>query len=257
MTRAPALFLGHGSPREALREGDAARGWIDAARRSPRPRAILCISAHWECKGVLVTRNPVQRTIHDFYRMPDELYAIEYAPPGDPALAYRIEAMLEPFRARADLDSWGLDHGAWSVLRFMYPQADVPTLQLSLDVRRTPADHFAIARSLRPLRDEGVMIVGSGNIVHNLRVERPRGDAIYPWAQAFDDAVVDRLAAGDHAALLDWRRLPGADEAVPESEHYLPLLYTLGAAHEDERPRVFNRSIEGAVSMTCAAFGES
>jgi 4,5-DOPA dioxygenase extradiol len=256
MTRAPALFLGHGSPRDAHHETEATLGWIDAARRSPRPRAILCISAHWECKGVLVTRNPVQRTIHDFYRMPQELYDIEYAPPGDPELAYEIEAMLDAYRARADLDSWGLDHGAWAVLRFMYPQADVPTLQLSLDVRRSPAEHFAIARALRPLRDKGVMIVGSGNIVHNLRVERPRGAFVYPWAQTFDDAVVERLEAGDHAALVDWHQLPGAADAVPEDEHYLPLLYVLGAAHEDETPRIFNRAIQGSVSMTCAAFGQ-
>ncbi len=256
MTRTPALFLGHGSPRQALTRTPAAEGWADAARRIARPMAILCISAHWETKGVLVTRAPRQRTIHDFYRMAPELYEIAYDAPGNPELAFEIEAMLEPFRARADLDSWGLDHGAWTVLRFMYPQADIPVLQLSMDIRRTPAEHFAIGRALRPLRERGVLILGSGNIVHNLRVENPRDGAPHPWALSFDAAVVERLENGDHDALLDWRSLPGGAESVPESEHYLPLLYILGATHDGERPRLFNREIQGAVSMTCAAFGE-
>lgn len=239
MTRAPALFLGHGSPRDALHETAATRGWIDAAARSPCPRAILCISAHWECKGVLVTRNPVQRTIHDFYRMPDELYAIEYTPPGDPALAYRIEALLEPFRARADLDSWGLDHGAWSVLRFLYPEADVPTLQLSLDVRRTPAEHHAIARHLRTLRDEGVMIVGSGNIVHNLRdVIRTDDAPVRDYAQRFGDAIRGAIAQDRPADVLDWRALgPDGARAQPSDEHLQPLFYTLGARLPGDRAR--------------------
>lgn len=253
MTRAPALFLGHGSPRLALTDTAASAGWAEAAARYPVPSAIVCISAHWECKGVLVTRNPVQRAIHDFYRMPPELYEIEYAPLGDPDLALEIEAMLARYKARADLDSWGLDHGAWMVLRFMYPGADVPTLQLSMDVRRTPEEHFAIGRALRTLRDRGVMILGSGNIVHNLRVDDPR-NGNYPWARQFDDAVVAALAQGSRAGLANWAALPGAAEAVPESEHFLPLLYVLGASHDGEIPRIFNRAIEGAVSMTCVAF---
>lgn len=252
---APALFLGHGSPRDALTETPHAMAWRALAGCFDRPRAILCISAHWECKGVLVTRAERQRTIHDFYRAPEALYDIRYDAPGDPALAYEIEALLEPYRARADLDSWGLDHGAWAVLRFMYPDADIPVLQLSMDVRRSPAEHYAIGRMLRVLRSKGVLILGSGNIVHNLRVERPRGDATFPWAQAFDDAVVDRLEAGDHEHLINYQRLPGAADAVPENEHYLPLLYVLGASHSGEAPLIFNRSIFAAVSMTCAAFG--
>lgn len=255
MTPAPALFLGHGSPRDALKDTASARAWAELAGRFPRPRAILCISAHWECKGVLVTRAESQRTIHDFYRMPEELYAIRYDAPGDPDLAFAIEARLEAFRARADLDSWGLDHGAWTLLRVMYPEMDIPVLQLSMDVRRDPAGHHAIGQALAGLRDEGVMILGSGNIVHNLRVERPRGDHVYPWARAFDDAVVARLKAGDHAALIGYGGLPGAADAVPENEHYLPLLYVLGASRDGERPHIFNREILSAVSMTCVAYG--
>jgi 4,5-DOPA dioxygenase extradiol len=255
MTPAPALFVGHGSPRDALTETAYARAWRAIADRIDRPRAILCVSAHWETKGVLITRAERQRTIHDFYRFPPEYYAIDYAPPGDPELAYAIEARLEAWRARADLDSWGLDHGAWTVLRWMYPDADVPVLEISMDVRRTPAEHYAIGAVLAGLRDEGVMLLGSGNIVHNLRVERPRDGEAYPWAMRFDDHVVDAVRAGDDAALIDYRTLPDAADAVPESEHYLPLLYVLGARRAGETPHIFNRGIAGAVSMTCIGYG--
>lgn len=257
MTRAPALFLGHGSPRDALKESEITRAWTDLAAAIPRPRAILCISAHWECKGVLVTRAERPRTIHDFYRLPPEFYEIDYPAPGDPALAYAIEDRLEAFRARADLDSWGLDHGSWTILRWMYPQADVPVLQLSLDVRRSLAEHYAIGQALAGLRDEGVMILGSGNLVHNLRVDRPRDGAPFPWAQRFDDLVADRMAHADDAALIALDTLPDADMAVPETEHYLPLLYVLGARDPSERPMVLNRQVLGSISMTSYIFGAS
>lgn len=255
MTRAPALFIGHGSPRDALVDSETTRTWARIAAGMARPRAILCISAHWECKGVLITRAERPRTIHDFYRFPQEMYEIEYPAPGDPALAYAIEARLEAFRARADLDSWGLDHGSWTILRWMYPEAEVPVLQLSLDVRRTPAEHYAIGQALAGLRDEGVMILGSGNVVHNLRVDRPRGNEPFPWAQRFDDLVVDRIGQADDAALIAFDRLPNADMAVPETEHYLPLLYVLGARDKGEPATVFNRQVLASVSMTGYAFG--
>lgn len=254
--RAIALFAGHGSPRDSLTETDYSRAWRAIADVTPRPRAILAISAHWECKGVLVTRAEKPRTIHDFYRFPQEFYDIDYPAPGDPKLAFEIESRLEAFRARADLDSWGLDHGSWTVLRWMYPDADIPVLQLSLDVRRTPAEHHAIGRALAGLRDEGVMILGSGNVVHNLKVDRPRGDEIFPWARRFDDLVADRVDAADDAALIAFDALPDAAMAVPENEHYLPLLYVLGARDAaTERPTVFNRQVLASVSMTCYAFG--
>ncbi|OCC24441.1 hypothetical protein MB02_07645 [Croceicoccus estronivorus] len=253
--RAIALFAGHGSPRDSLTETDYSRTWRAIADATPRPKAILAISAHWECKGVLVTRSERPRTIHDFYRFPQEFYDIEYPAPGDPELAYAIEARLEAFRARADLDSWGLDHGSWTVLRWMYPEADIPVLQLSMDVRRSPAEHYAIGRALASLRDEGVMILGSGNVVHNLRVERPRGNEAFPWAQRFDDLVAELVQKGNDEALVACDDLPEADIAMPEKEHYLPLLYVLGARDATERPAIFNRQVLASVSMTCYGFG--
>lgn len=255
MPPAPALFIGHGSPRDALRDTPESRAWTAIARRFPSPRAILCVSAHWESKGVLITRAERPRTIHDFYRFPDAFYEIDYPAPGDPALAFAIEGRLEAFRARADLDSWGLDHGAWTVLRRMYPAADVPVLQISLDVRRTTAEHYAIGQALAGLRDEGVMILGSGNIVHNLRVPRPRGDEVIPWARRFDDRIAALVEARDDQALIDYADLPDAADAVPESEHFLPLLYVLGTARSDETPMLFNREVLASISMTCVGFG--
>lgn len=257
MTRpAIALFAGHGSPRDSLTETHYSKAWHKIAKATPRPRAILAISAHWESKGVLVTRAERPRTIHDFYRFPAEFYEIDYPAPGDPDLAFAIEARLEAYRARADLDSWGLDHGSWTVLRWMYPEAHIPVLQLSLDTRRSLREHHAIGRALAGLRDEGVMILGSGNVVHNLRVDRPRGDEIFPWARQFDDAVADRIEQGDDESLIAYRALPGADMAVPETDHFLPLLYVLGARDPvKERPTIFNRTVQSSVSMTCYAFG--
>jgi len=253
--RAIAMFVGHGSPRDSLTETNYSRAWRAIADRMPRPRAILVISAHWECKGVLITRADRPRTIHDFYRFPQAFYDIQYPAPGDPDLAFAIERRLAAFRARADLDSWGLDHGSWTVLRWMYPDADIPVLQLSLDVRRTTEEHHAIGKALAGLRDEGVMVLGSGNIVHNLRIDRPRGDEIFPWAQRFDDLVVDRVLSADDHGLIRYKALPDAAMAVPESEHYLPLLDVLGARDPAERALVFNRRVQSSVSMTCYAFG--
>jgi 4,5-DOPA dioxygenase extradiol len=255
MTRAAALFIGHGSPRDAMKRTVWSESWEALGEAMPRPRAILCVSAHWESKGVLITRAERPRIIHDFYRFPQEFYELDYPARGDPALAYRIEALLENYRARADLDSWGLDHGAWTVLRWMYPDADIPVVQISLDVRRTPTEHCAIGRCLASLREEGVMLLGTGNIVHNLRVPRPRGDEVFPWAKQFDDAVAERIEAGDHHALIDYAALPGAADAVPEPEHYLPLLYVIGAADPLETPRIFNRDVASSVSMTSVGFG--
>ena len=255
MKTAPSLFVGHGSPRDTLIETEAARGWRAVAKRIGRPSAILCISAHWETKGILITRAERPRIIHDFYGFPDHFYAIDYPVLGDPALADRIENRLDTFRARADRDSWGLDHGSWTVLRWMYPKADVPVLQLSLDLRRSAKEHFALGQAIAGLRDEGVMILGSGNIVHNLQVSRPRGDETFSWAGSFDDIVIDRIIAGDLASLVDYRTLPDAASAVPESEHFLPLLYVLGAARPGEPPQVFNRQVLASVSMTCVGYG--
>jgi 4,5-DOPA dioxygenase extradiol len=248
----PVLFVGHGSPMAAVEDTPITRAWRDLGRRLPRPRAILAISAHWETKGTLVTAAQAPRTIHDFYNFPPELYAIEYPAPGDPALAKRIEAMLP--RARADLDGWGLDHGVWSVLRHAYPKADIPVLQLSMDVRLTPQGHYDLGRALRPLREQGVLILGAGNVVHNLRAYRP--GATYPWAQRFSDAVKAKIAAGDAAALIDYPALdPDALLAAPEPDHYLPLLYVLGAAEAGERIEFLTDEVNSSLSMLSVLIG--
>ncbi len=254
--RMPALFIGHGSPMNALQDNDLTRSWTALGEKLPRPRAILCISAHWETKGVLITSAKSPRIIHDFYGFPQALYEVSYPAPGDPALAKALEARLANFRARADLDGWGLDHGAWSVLKFLYPQADVPVLQLSLDLRRSPAEHYEIGKALAGLRDEGVLILGSGNIVHNLRLFDPRSLDPYPWATAFDAEVARRIKARDHAGLIDYLAMgPEAVLAVPEPDHYLPLLYVLATQGPDEVALVFNEAIVGSLSMTSAALG--
>lgn len=253
--RMPAIFVGHGSPMNALEDNEITRAWATLAGRFERPRAILSISAHWETKGVLITAAERQRTIHDFYNFPSAMYAIRYEPPGDPALAQALEAGLAPVGARADLDGWGLDHGTWTVLRHMYPAADVPVAQMSLDVRRTPAQHYEIGRAIAGLRDQGVLILGSGNIVHNLRLFDRNATAPAPWAEAFDEAVVERVRANDHGALIDYRDLPAADLAAPENEHYLPMLYVLATKAEDEPVGLFNRKVASAMSMTSFAVG--
>jgi 4,5-DOPA dioxygenase extradiol len=254
--RQPAIFLGHGSPMNALEDNALTRAWTALGQRLTRPRAILCVSGHWETKGVLITAAEHPRTIHDFYGFPQALYDVTYPAPGDPGLAKAIEARLSAFRARADLDGWGLDHGAWSVLKFLFPLADVPTLQISLDLRRTPAEHYAIGQALAPLRDEGVLILGTGNIVHNLRLFNRGSTAPLPWAQSFDDAVVSRIKARDHLGLIDYASMgPQAALAVPEPDHYLPLLYVLATQGADEPAEVFNEIVVGSLSMTSAAVG--
>ncbi len=252
--RMPALFIGHGSPMNLIEDNDYTRLWASLPARFPRPTAILCISAHWETKGVLITAAEHQRTIHDFYNFPEALYRMTYPAPGAPELARRIETMLAPY-ARADLDGWGLDHGAWSVLARMYPEADIPMIQLSLDLRRTAADHYALGRQLAVLRDEGVLILGSGNIVHNLRYFRV-ATAPFDWAVAFDAAARKAILTRDHQALIDYRELtPGAELAVPEPEHYHPLLYSLGAADETEPIEILCDGVMVSVSMTSVGIG--
>ena len=183
----PVLFVGHGSPTNAIEDNEFSRAWSAVGRDMPAPAAILCVSAHWETSGVMVTAMDRPRTIHDFYGFPDELYAVAYPAPGSPRLAGRVQELLGVGAAKADLH-WGLDHGAWSVLRRMFPKADVPVVQLSLDTNRSPADQYLLASRLAPLRTEGVLIVGSGNLVHNLRVINWDGGA-YDWAQRFDAEV--------------------------------------------------------------------
>jgi 4,5-DOPA dioxygenase extradiol len=251
----PALFVGHGSPMNALEDNAFTRGWQDAARRISRPRAIVCISAHWETRGVYAGATPTPETIHDFYGFPKALFDVRYPAPGDPALALQIAQTVKSAKIHID-PGRGIDHGVWSVLRIMYPQADIPVLQLSLDTTQPGAFHHALGRDLAPLRDDGVLVMGSGNIVHNLRLFDFHATRPADWAARADAAIRARIESRDHASLIDWNGL-GADVAlgIPTPEHYLPLLYVLALRGADEPVRLFNTDVISAISMTCVQVG--
>ena len=252
----PALFVGHGSPMSALEDNEFTRAWHALGERLPRPRAVLAVSAHWETKGVLVTAAERPRTIHDFYGFPQALYDMDYPAPGDPALAQEVAGMLAPY-ARADLDSWGYDHGTWSVLAHMYPEADVPTIQLSMDLRLSPRGHYQIGQALRPLRDRGVLILGAGNIVHNLRLfRRDPNTPPAPFAARFNETVKAKALASDHDALIDYASLdPEVNLAFPEPEHFQPLLYVLGAQHPGEAVEFVTDRVYSTIAMTSVLVG--
>lgn len=255
LPRIPALFVGHGSPMNALEDNAFTRGWQGAAQRIARPRAILCVSAHWESRGTFAAATPAPETIHDFYGFPQALFDVRYPAPGDPALAQRVASVAKSTQVHTTTD-YGLDHGAWSVLRIMYPQADIPVIQLSLDTAQPGAMHYRLGQELGILRDEGVLILGSGNIVHNLRLFRFHDPAPADWGARADAAIRSRIEAGDHAALADWRGL-GADVSlgIPTPEHYLPLLYALGAQRQDDKIHIFNDRVTSAISMTSVQIG--
>ncbi len=229
----PALFVGHGSPMNAIEDNAWRRNWRTAALDLPRPKAILCISAHWETLGVAVSASAAPPTIHDFGGFPQALFDVQY----------RAPVRLDPVR--------GLDHGAWSVLLPMYPDADIPVVQLSLDRRRTPQQHYDLARKLAPLRDEGVLVVASGDIVHNLRAADFRRPEAPPWADRFNEVAKDLIVRGEHGPLIDYDQL-GEDAAwsINSAEHYLPLLYALALQRPGEQPSFFNDQVFAAISMT-------
>lgn len=250
--RMPALFLGHGSPMNAIEDNEFHRAWRALGQRLPRPRAVLCVSAHWETRGVHVGATASPETIHDFYGFPQALFDVQYRAPGNPALARRAAELAG---AQQDPER-GLDHGAWGVLIAMYPDASVPVVQLSLDTTQPGAFHYALAKKLAPLRDEGILIVGSGNIVHNLGVWRPGDGRPYDWALRFDAEVRRRIDAGDHQGLADYPSL-GADArlSIPTPEHYLPLLYVLALQDKGEIPVFFNDQVMTSISMTSVLIG--
>jgi 4,5-DOPA dioxygenase extradiol len=255
--RMPALFVGHGSPMNAIADTPWARRWAEVGARLDRPSAIVCVSAHWETPGVRVTAMREPRTIHDFSGFPDALHSAVYPAPGSPELARATAETVKS--AMVGLDwSWGLDHGTWSVLARMFPKADVPVVQLSLDETQGAAAHWALARELRPLRDRGVLVIGSGNIVHNLRrADRRLGDAGFDWALEFDAKITALIDAGDHRGLIEYERLGRAAQlSVPTREHYLPLLYALGARHDAEPIAYFNDGpTMGSISMRSLIVG--
>jgi 4,5-DOPA dioxygenase extradiol len=254
----PAFFFGHGNPMNAIATNGYTTGWRRMGQEIPRPKAILSISAHWFVPETGVTVATAPKTIHDFGGFPAELYQVQYPAPGDPALARRVQSLLSPLDVTLD-SSWGLDHGTWSVLRHVYPGADVPVVQLSIEETKPAAFHFAIGKKLAPLRDEGVLIVGSGNLVHNLHTYawgRHTRDP-YDWAVRFENAAKTMILAGDLQPLVNYETL-GRDAAlsIPTPDHYLPLLYVLAAGQEGERIRFPVEGVDGgSISMLAVQIG--
>ena len=255
--KTPALFVGHGSPMNAVLDNAWSRRWAEIGAQLEPPTAILCVSAHWETRGTHVTAMDRPRTIHDFSGFPDELNDKRYPAPGSPALARQTADVVRS--APVGLDhAWGLDHGSWSVLARMFPRADVPVIQLSLDTTRSPEAHYELARELTALRERGVLVLGSGNIVHNLRrADRRLADSGFDWAIEFDARVKELIDAGDHRALIRYDQLGRAAQlSVPTSEHYLPLLYALAVKGEAEPIAYFNDATAmGSISMRSLIIG--
>jgi 4,5-DOPA dioxygenase extradiol len=247
--RMPVLFVGHGNPMNAIESNTYSQAWEELGVQLPRPTAILCVSAHWETDGTRVTAMPSPRTIHDFYGFPRELFTVKYAAPGSPALALRIREVCHSTTVTPD-DGWGLDHGAWSVLCRMFPAADIPVVQLSLDRSKTPAEHHALGEELVSLRGEGILILGSGNIVHNLGMLDWEGGA-YEWAIQFDAKIAGMIRDRDHDGILELLnrreeiRLP-----IPTPEHFLPLVYCLAVQETEDEVSFFTEEVTmGSLSM--------
>jgi 4,5-DOPA dioxygenase extradiol len=250
----PVLFVGHGSPMNAIEQNEFSRNWAALGRRLPRPATILCISAHWETRNAYVTAGEMPETIHDFYGFPKALFDVCYPARGNPALARRVADLVTSERVRLE-PGRGIDHGAWGVLIAMYPEADVSVVQLSIDTGRPGAHHYALARQLAPLRDEGVLIVGSGNVVHNLQLLDFRDLTPPDWALRADAEIRAYVLQGDHAALADYPARAQARQAVPTPEHYLPLLYAIALQQSGESAEIFNASVLGTVSMSSVLIG--
>ena len=257
-SRLPTIFFGHGNPMNALHDNEWSRGWAAIGQRVSKPRAVLSVSAHWYLPATAVTAMAMPRTIHDFGGFPRELFEVQYPAPGDLGLVRRVRELLNPLEVRADL-SWGLDHGTWSVLRHVFPGADVPVVQLSIDESKPPAFHYGLGRLLRPLRDEGILLIGSGDIVHNLHTyawgRRPAEP--FDWALRFEGRARELVLRGDHQPLVKYESLgPDAELSVPTPEHYLPLLYVLGASDEGDAVTFPVEGMDGgSISMLSVQFG--
>lgn len=256
----PVLFLGHGSPMNAIEENQFVQGFRDAAKKIPKPNAILCVSAHWYTEGTFVTAMDMPKTIHDFYGFPQPLFDVQYPAPGNPALAHETAELLMPVEVGED-HSWGLDHGAWSVIKHMYPEADIPVIQLSIDYTKPPQYHFELAQKLSKLREKGILIIGSGNIVHNLRmIDWKNIDVVgagWDWAIEAREKTNNWLLDGDFNNLIDYKKMgTELQYAIPTPDHFLPLIYTLGLKEKSEELSLFNDElIGGSLSMTSVRIG--
>ena len=251
----PVLFVGHGSPMNAIEENEFVRGWREIASSLPRPNAILCVSAHWETRGTYVTAMEKPQTIHDFGGFPKALYDVEYPAPGSPEIAKETKQIIIKTEVGLD-DKWGLDHGCWSVIKHFYPRADIPVIQLSLDHYQTPQYHYDLAKELASLRNKGVLIIGSGNIVHNLGMvawdKLNTTDYGYDWALEAKEKMKKFILTGDHKPLIEYKSQGRAFSlSVPTPEHFLPLLYVLALREEGEKATIFNdKAVAGSLAMT-------
>jgi len=251
----PVLFLGHGSPMNAIEENEFVQGFRETGNTIPKPSAILCISAHWETRGTFITAMEKPRTIHDFGGFPQALFDVQYPAPGDPLLARETQDLIT--KATVGLDeTWGLDHGAWSVIKHLYPAADVPVIEMSIDHYQTPQYHYELAKELAALRKKGILIIGSGNMVHNLRMvawDKLNAAAYgYDWAIEASEKMKKYIRSGDHEQLIRFRSQGLAfDLAIPTAEHYIPLLYTLALQEKGDQVSFFNdKPVGGSLTMT-------
>ena len=256
----PLLFLGHGSPMNAIEENQFVKGFRDIAKTLPKPNAIICISAHWFTNGTKLTAMEMPRTIHDFGGFPQELFDVQYPAKGSPELAKETKSILQPALVELD-DKWGLDHGAWSVIKHLYPQANIPVIQLSLDRTKPAAYHYELAKELSLLRDKGVLIIGSGNMVHNLGLvawDRLNDTSFaFDWAKEAAASMRKYILSGNHDPLINYRSQGKAFElAIPTPEHFLPLLYTLAMQGSKDEVRLFNdKALAGSLTMTSVRIG--
>ncbi len=251
----PLLFLGHGSPMNAIEENEFTQGFRDISTKFEKPKAILCISAHWETRGTFLTAMEHPQTIHDFGGFPQALFDVQYPAPGSPELAQEVQQLITSTDAGLT-DKWGLDHGAWSVIRHLYPHADIPVIEMSIDYTKGPEYHYELGKELAALRRKGVLIIGSGNLVHNLRmVDWKRMNDIgygFDWAEEARAKMNDWILSGNHQALIQYEQQGSAFKlAIPSPDHYLPLLYVLGLKDTKEEISLFNdKTMAGSLSMT-------
>ena len=256
----PALFIGHGSPMNGIEDTEFSRRWTQMAKEIPTPKAVLVVSAHWLTKGTQITAMDFPKTIHDFGGFPQELFAVQYPAPGNPVLAKETVELIHSAKVELDHD-WGLDHGTWTVVRHMYPEANIPVLQLSIDYTKGPQYHYDLAKELYALRKKGVLIIGSGNMVHNLRMvawdKMNEPGYGYDWALQMNDRFKNLITTGDYKPLINYESLgKEALLAIPTPEHYLPLLYTLGVKGNTDNISFFNdKAVAGSLTMTSVKIG--